>query len=107
MKLFNGHAVLPRARHEANHVVKTYVVIAQTWQEARARILATEPCLEFVTVPREVSDVLMTGVASVTGRELEELRSACAWNESTRNDAYALQQLVERSDGANGSEKQR
>ena len=107
MKLYKGHAVLPRVGHEATHVVKTYVVIAPTWHEARARILETEPRVEFVTVPREISDVLMTSEASVTGRELEDLRSACAWNESTSSEAYALQQLVERSDGANRSEKQR
>ncbi len=82
MKLFKGHAVLPRIGHEHTYVVRTYVVIAQTWQHARVRIREAEPRAEFVTVPGEIPDVLMTGVATLNGRELEDLRSACVWNEN-------------------------
>jgi hypothetical protein len=82
VKLFKGHAVLPRRGHEHTYVVRTYVVIARTWQHARVLIQDAEPRAEFVTVPGEVPDVLMTGVASVNERELEDLRSACAWNEN-------------------------
>lgn len=82
MKLFKGHAVLPPVGHEHTHVVRTYVVVAQTWQHARVRIQDAEPCAEFVTVPHEIPDVLMIGVATVNERELEDLRSACAWNEN-------------------------
>jgi len=83
MKLFKCHAVLPLVGHELTHSVTTYVVVAHTWQEARARVLQTVPGVEFVTVPCAMTEVLATGTASISERELEDLRSACAWNEST------------------------
>ena len=105
MKLFKAHAVMPRIGHEPTHVVRTYVVIAQTWQEARARIWTAEPGVEFVTVPGEVADVLMTDIASVSERELEDLRSACAWRENTSR--HAPQERVGKSDNANRPDKPR
>ncbi len=82
MKLFKCHAVMPLVGHEEVHAVTTYVVVAHTWQEARARVLQTVPGVEFVTVPCPVSEVLAAGNATISERELEDLRSACAWNES-------------------------
>ena len=82
MKLFKCHAVMPLVGHEEMHAVTTYVVVAHTWQEARARVLQVVPGVEFVTVPSVMSDVLATGTAAISERELEDLRSACAWNES-------------------------
>lgn len=105
MKLFKGHAVMSRIGHEAAHVVRTYLVIAETWQEARARILEAAPCAEFVTVPREMPDVLLTDVSSVTGRELQDLRSACVWSERKSGKGSASQGEVARSDDTNRSEK--
>ena len=40
------------------------------------------PTAEFVSVPCAMSDALATGIMSISERELEDLRSACAWNES-------------------------
>ena len=94
MKLFKAHAVMSRTAHEPTRVVKTYVAIAQTWQEARAHIWAVEPRVEFVTVPCEMAGVLMTDVASVTEREFEDLRSACAWRENTRSKGRASEERV-------------
>ena len=94
MKLFKAHAVMPRVAYESTHVVRTYVVIAQTWQEARARIWAAAHGVEFVTIPGEVADVLMTDVASLSGRELADLRSACAWRENIGNKGHAPQEGV-------------
>lgn len=82
MRLFKCHAVMPLFGHERRHVVRTYVVIASTWQEARARIRGQEPGAEFVTVPVEIADALMVDVASMSGRELADLRFACTWNEA-------------------------
>jgi len=82
MKLFKCHAVMPLVGHEEMHTVITYVVVAHTWQEARARVLQTVPGVEFVTVPSAMTDVVATGNASISERELEDLRSACAWNET-------------------------
>ncbi|MEO8739323.1 MAG: hypothetical protein ABI537_06425 [Casimicrobiaceae bacterium] len=82
MKLFQCHAVLPLVGHEEVHVVTHYAVIAHTWQEARARVVEAEPAAEFVSVPCAVSDVHATGTTSISARELEDLRSACAWNET-------------------------
>lgn len=105
MKLFKGHAVLPRVGHERTHVVRSCVVIADTWQQARARIWDAVPCVEFVTVPVEVADVLMTDVALLGEREFEDLRSGCAWNENRGGKVQASQGHVGRLDDINRSEK--
>jgi len=95
MKLFKCHAVMPLIGHEEMHAVTTYVVLAHTWQEARARVLQTVPGVEFVTVPCAMSDLLATGTASISERELEDLRSACAWNESaTQNELETSGRVV-------------
>ena len=89
MKLFKGHAVMPRARDEATHAVRTYVVIGEGWQDARTRIGAREPGANFVTVPTEIPDPMIIDTRSIDAREFSDLRSACAWNEAalrTRND---------------------
>jgi hypothetical protein len=82
MKLFQCHVVLPLVCHEQMHVVTTYAVIAHTWQEARERAVEAEPTAEFVSVPCAVDGVLATGTTTISERELEDLRSACAWNET-------------------------
>lgn len=82
MKLFKCHATMPLVGYERTHIVKTYVVVASTWQEARARVRGQEPGTEFVTVPVEIPSVLMVDVKSMSGREIAELRVACEWNES-------------------------
>jgi len=81
MKLFKCHAVLPLIQHERTHVVRTYVTIAQTWQEARVRVRDQEASAEFITVPAEMPGVLMINVSSMSQRELADLRSACGWRE--------------------------
>ena len=81
MKLFKGHAVLPLVGHARTHVVRTYVTIADTWAEARARIREEEPSAVFVTMPVETPAPLLAGTASMDERELADLRAACEWHE--------------------------
>ncbi len=80
MKLFKCHAAILRA-DTRGYIIRTYVVIANTWQEARTRIRDHEPQSEFVTVPAETSDLLMIDGRLMTKREFTDLRSACEWNE--------------------------
>lgn len=82
MKLFKCHAVMPLVGYERTHLVRTYVVIAEAWQEARARVWNQERDAAFVTMPREMPDLLMTEVSSISEPELADLRSACDWNEN-------------------------
>lgn len=82
MKHFKCYAVMPLVGHESTHAVRTYVVTAFTWQEARACVQHQEPGTHFVTVPVEVPNVLMIDVKAMSERELADLRSASDWNES-------------------------
>ena len=82
MKLFKCHAVMTRAWEACSYRVRTYVVIASTWQEAQARVRAQDPRAEFVTVPREARDALIIDDQLVSEREFADLRSACRWSES-------------------------
>jgi hypothetical protein len=88
MKLFKGHAVMPRIAHDPLHVVRTYLTIAETWQEARAAVARTEPGAEFVTIPAAMPDPLMIDVRSIGVRECEDLRAACAWNEERLRNGF-------------------
>jgi len=81
MKLFKCHAVLPLVAHDKTHAVRTYVIVAATWQEARLSVRGQEAGAEFITVPCEMPDALMINVSSMSQRELADLRSACNWNE--------------------------
>lgn len=81
MKLFKCRAVMPLLAHEHTHVVKTYVVVADCWEQARARVQGERPGAEFVTVPVETPDVLMVTLDSMSAREFADLRSACNWRE--------------------------
>jgi len=69
--------LLARARA---HVVRTYTVAAESWEEARVRVQNEEPGAEFVTIPVETATVL-TEVTSMSAREIADLRSACNWRE--------------------------
>jgi hypothetical protein len=89
MKLFRGHAVLPLDGHAHAHGVRTYVTIADTWEEARAQIRQEEPGAVFVTTPVETPAPLLAGTASMDEREFAELRSACEWHEKHALDAAA------------------
>jgi hypothetical protein len=73
---------MPNTGGERPHGVRTYVALAGTWQEARARVRAEEPGAEFITVPSAIADTLATNVWSISGAELAALRVACDWNES-------------------------
>jgi hypothetical protein len=106
MKLFKAHAVMPRVGHEPTRVVRTYVVIARTWQEARARIWTAEG-VEFVTIPGEMADVLMTGVTNISEREFEDLRSACAWREYTGSKGRPSEERGGKLDDRSRPEKSR
>lgn len=81
MKLFKGHAVMPRVGDESGHVVRTYLVVADTWQGGQRAIARREPGAEFVTVPGEMPEPLMIDVRTINARERDDLRAACAWNE--------------------------
>jgi hypothetical protein len=89
MKLFKCHAVMSRGAGARSHLVRTYVMMASTWQEARARIRDREPCVEFVTVPVEISGALIVEVKLISECEFADLRSACEWNEGQLGDANA------------------
>ena len=79
MKLFKCHAVMPSETR--SRLVRTYVVIAETWQRARARVLELEPQAEFITVPVETQDARLVDVQLMDEREYAALRSACDCNE--------------------------
>jgi hypothetical protein len=79
-----GIAAAPR--NARSYSVRTYMVVANTWQEAQARARSREPRPEFVTVPREVPDVLMLDDELMSKREIADLRSACRWNEGRLRD---------------------
>ena len=89
MKLYKGHAVMHRIGHEPVHVVRSYLVVAKNWRDARERISATEPAAELVTVPGEVQEPLMVDVRTIDEHECAELRTACVWNEDRLRDARA------------------
>jgi len=86
MRLFKCHAVLPPSGRTDVHVVRTYVTMAATWQEARSHIREEEPGADFISLPSETKDTVMTQVWSITAHELAGLRLACEWNESQRRE---------------------
>ena len=86
MKLFKGHAVMSRESGVRSHLVRTYVVMAGTWQEARARIRDRDPSAEFVTIPVEIAGALMVDLKLMSEREVADLRSACEWTEHQFQD---------------------
>jgi hypothetical protein len=89
MKLFKCHAVLPLVGYARTHVVRTYLTIADTREEARACIGEEEPSAVFVTTPDETPAPLLAGTGSMDERELADLRSACEWYEKQVLDAAA------------------
>ena len=82
MKLYKGHAIMPRAHNEVTHAVRTYVVFGESWQDARTRIGSRELGAHFVTVPTEIPDPLLIETRSIDAREFADLRSACVWSEA-------------------------
>jgi len=80
MKLFKCHAVMPSEAR--SRLARTYLVIAENWQRARARVLELEPKAEFITVPVEAPDAHLVDVQLIDEREYAALRSACGWNET-------------------------
>lgn len=81
MNLFKCRAVMPLLAHERTHAVRTYLVVAESAEEARARLVAQRPGAEFVTIPVEAPDVLLVTVDAMDEREVADLRSACEWRE--------------------------
>ena len=81
MKLFKCHAVMPLVDHDRQHVVKAYVVVAESWEAARVRVRNEEPEAEFVTMPVEKPVVLLAEFTSMSEREVADLRAACNWRE--------------------------
>jgi hypothetical protein len=86
VRLFKCHAVLPATRRTDSHVVRTYLTIARTWQEARARIRMEEPGAEFISLPSETPEAVITQTWTITPHEFGGLRLACDWNESQPRD---------------------
>ena len=80
MKLFKCHAVMPLLARKHAHVVRTYTVAADSWEEARAHVQDEEPGAEFVTIPVETATVLAE-FTSMSVREVADLRAACNWRE--------------------------
>lgn len=89
MKLFKCHAVMPLVGRDRMHVVKTYVVAAESWATARARVRDEEPAAEFVTMPVEAPAALLAEFGSMSEREAADLRSACNWREEQMPRAAA------------------
>src|SRR5262245_37193685 len=87
MKLYKGHAVMHRIGHERVHVVRSYLVVAKNWREARERISEQEPAAELVTIPGEIAHPLMVEVRTIDERECVDLRTACVWNQDRLSDA--------------------
>ena len=87
MKLYKAHAVMHRIGHERVHVVRSYLVVAKSWREARERISEHEPTAELVTIPGEISQPLMVDVRTIDDHECADLRTACVWNEDRLRDA--------------------
>ena len=86
MKLFRCHAVLPSVARDETHVVRTYLTIARTWQEARLRVREEEPGAAFISMPSEAPDATMTQIWTITPTEFAALRLACEWNNGERSD---------------------
>jgi len=84
MKIYKCYAVLPARGRDDMHPVRTYVTVATSWREARARVRGAEPAAEFVSVPSESPDPVMTQSASISASEFAALRLACEWNEGQR-----------------------
>jgi hypothetical protein len=103
MKLFKCHAVMPLLAHEGTHVVKMYVVAADSWECARALVRDEEPFAEFVTMPVETLAVLLAEVASMSAQEFADLRSACNWREKqTPMTACSVPYIGPRDVGSKG-----
>ena len=82
MRLYKCHAVLPATGRDRAHPVRTYVTVARTWREARARVRGAEPTADFVSLPCEAPDPVMMQGGSMNAQELAALRLACDWNEA-------------------------
>ena len=82
MNLFKCHAVMPRVSDARDRVLKTYIVIAHTWQAARALVRAEAHGAEFATVPVEIDDVWMAVERLISEHEFAQLQVASEWNES-------------------------
>jgi len=82
--MYKCHAVLPVSGRDDMHPVRTYVTVAKTWREARARVRGAEPAAAFVSVPSEAPDPVMMQSGSITASEFAALRLACEWIEGQR-----------------------
>ena len=82
MNLFKCHAVMPHVGNARDRVLKTYVVIAHTWQAARALVRAEAHGAEFATVPTEIDDVWLAVERLISEHEFAQLQVASEWNES-------------------------
>ncbi len=70
------------------------MVIASTWQEARARVWNHEPRAEFVTMPGEVAEALIINDEVMSEREFADLRAACKWSESRLRERPIERRLI-------------
>jgi len=82
MNLYRCRAVMPLLAHEPTHLVKTYLVVADSCEQARARVQDELPGAEFVTIPVAIPDVLLLAVDSMDEREAADLRAASVWREN-------------------------
>jgi hypothetical protein len=87
LKIFKCHAVMPPCGDAGAHAVRTYYVAAASADTARARVREEARHAEFVTAPVAMtealselrSDLLLTKTATISARELSDLRSAHRW----------------------------
>lgn len=103
LKIFKCHAVMPLSRDDAAHAIRTYFVAAASAETARMRVLEEVRSAEFVTAPLAMTDassdlhpaILLTETATISARELVDLRSAHQWRAGAvpREAAWAPERL--------------
>lgn len=103
LKIFKCHAVMPLSRDDVAHAIRTYFVAAASPDAARTRVLEEVQNAEFVTAPVAMTDassdlrpaILLTETATISARELVDLRSAHHWRAGAipREAAWAPERL--------------
>jgi len=103
LKIFKCHAVMPLCRDDVAHAIRTYFVAAASADAARSRVLDEVRNAEFVTAPVAMTDassdlrpaILLTETATISARELVDLRSVHHWRAGVipREAAWAPERL--------------
>lgn len=87
LKIYKCHAVMPQHRGDVAHPIRTYFVAAASPDDVRTRVLEEVGRAEFVTMPVAMTEfsaylrpaLLLAETATISARELVDLRSAHQW----------------------------